>query len=184
MLLHDARRDARVGSDGEIILLEEQDRSRWNQDAIREGLALVEQALTDAPPSSYVLQAAIAAVHARAQRAPDTDWRQIAGLYTLLAGAHPSPVVALNQAVAVAMVEGPEAGLRRLDALAAEGALAGYHLLPAARADLLRRLGRLTEAAAAYRDALSLSGNEADSRFLRRRLTEIGADLTPPDSRS
>jgi RNA polymerase sigma-70 factor (ECF subfamily) len=172
MLLHDARKDARVGADGELVLLEDQDRARWDGGAIREGLALVEAALGAGPPGSYALQAAIAAVHARAARAADTDWREIAALYELLARAHPSPVVALNHAVAVAMADGPAEGLRRLDALAAGGALAGYHLLPAARADLLRRLGRLPEAAAAYRQALELVGNDADRRFLERRLAE------------
>jgi RNA polymerase sigma-70 factor (ECF subfamily) len=172
MLLHDARKDARVGPDGELVLLEDQDRARWDREAIREGLALVEAALGAGPPGSYALQAAIAAVHARAARAADTDWHEIAALYELLARAHPSPVVALNHAVAVAMADGPAEGLRRLDALAAGGALAGYHLLPAARADLLRRLGRLPEAAAAYRQALALVGNDADRRFLERRLAE------------
>jgi RNA polymerase sigma-70 factor (ECF subfamily) len=174
MLLTDARRDARVDAGGEVMLLEEQDRSRWHAGAIQEGLALVEEALRADPFGAYTLQAAIAGVHARAARAADTDWREIAGLYALLAARHPSPVVALNHAAAVAMAEGPEEGLRRLDALAAGGTLAGYHLLPAARADLLRRLGRLDEAAAAYREALALVGNEAEERFLRRRLTELG----------
>jgi RNA polymerase sigma-70 factor (ECF subfamily) len=172
MLLHDARRDARVGADGALVLLEDQDRARWDRGAIGEGLALVEAVLAAGPAGSYALQAAIAAVHARAARAADTDWREIAALYELLARAHPSPVVALNHAVAVAMADGPAEGLRRLDALAAGGALAGYHLLPAARADLLRRLGRLPEAAAAYRQALALVGNDADRRFLERRLAE------------
>jgi RNA polymerase sigma-70 factor (ECF subfamily) len=173
MLLTDARRDARVGAGGEVVLLEEQDRSRWHRGAIREGLALVPEVLLADPFGAYTLQAAIAGVHARAARAADTDWREIAGLYALLAVRHPSPVVALNHAAAVAMAEGPEEGLRRLDALAAGGTLAGYHLLPAARADLLRRLGRADEAAAAYREALALVGNEAEERFLRRRLAEI-----------
>jgi RNA polymerase sigma-70 factor, ECF subfamily len=177
MLLTDARRAARVGADGEVVLLDDQDRGRWDAEAIREGLRLVEEALRAAPLGAYALQAAIASVHARAARAADTDWREIAGLYALLAARHPSPVVALNHAVAVAMAEGPAEGLRRLDALAAEGALAGYHLLPAARADLLRRLGRLQDAAGAYRDALALAGNEADARFLRRRLAQIEVDV-------
>ena len=142
MLLTDARRDARVGAGGEVVLLEDQDRSRWHPGAIREGLALVREVLLADPFGAYTLQAAIAGVHARAARAADTDWREIAGLYALLAARHPSPVVALNHAAAVAMADGPDEGLRRLDALAAGGTLAGYHLLPAARADLLRRLGR------------------------------------------
>ncbi len=173
MLLSDARRDARVDAQRQVVLLDEQDRARWNHDAIREGLALVEQALRDGPFGAYVLQAAIAGVHARAARAADTDWSEVAALYALLAARHPSPVVALNHAVAVAMRDGPVEGLRRLDALAADGTLAGYHLLPAARADLLRRLGRNGEAAGAYRAALALAGNEADARFLRRRLAEV-----------
>jgi len=176
MLLTDARRAARVGAGGELVLLDDQDRSRWDAAAIGEGLQLVEDALRAAPLGAYALQAAIAGVHARAARAADTDWREIAALYALLAARHPSPVVSLNHAVAVAMADGPAEGLRRLDALAAEGVLGGYHLLPAARADLLRRLGRLTEAADAYRQALALAGNEADARFLRRRLAEVGGD--------
>jgi RNA polymerase sigma-70 factor, ECF subfamily len=175
MLLHDARKEARVGAGGELVLLEDQDRARWDRAAIAEGLALVEGVLREAPPGSYALQAAIAAVHARAPRAADTDWRQIAALYALLRGTHPTPVVALNHAAAVAMSDGPAEGLRLLDELEAAGELAGYHLLPAARADLLRRLGRLPEAADAYRRALALVGNEADRRFLERRLAEVGA---------
>jgi RNA polymerase sigma-70 factor, ECF subfamily len=182
MRLTDARRDARVAAGGDLVLLEDQDRSRWHADAIQEGLALVEEALRADPFGAYTLQAAIAGVHARAARAADTDWREIASLYALLAARHPSPVVALNHAAAVAMADGPgdglEEGLRRLDALAAGGTLAGYHLLPAARADLLRRLGRVEEAAAAYRQALALVGNEAEGRFLRRRLAELGISRT------
>jgi RNA polymerase sigma-70 factor (ECF subfamily) len=173
MLLTDARRAARVGADGEVILLEDQDRARWDRAKIAEGLALIDGTLRAAFPGPYALQAAIAAVHAQSPRAADTDWRQIAGLYTLLAELHPSPVVTLNQAVAIAMASGPAEGLRRIDALAASGALADYHLLPAARADLLRRLGRLPEAAAAYRQALALVGNQSDRRFLERRLGEV-----------
>ena len=178
MLLQDARRAARVGPDGELVLLEEQDRARWDHAAIVEGAALVERALAMGAPGPYVLQAAIAAVHGQAARAADTDWQQIAGLYALLVQAHPSPVVALNHAVAVAMAEGPAEGLRRIDAIAAGGALAGYYLLPAARADLLRRLGRLPEAAVAYRAALALAGNQAERRFLERRLAEVGGQST------
>jgi RNA polymerase sigma-70 factor, ECF subfamily len=173
MLLTDARRDARVDAAGELVLLEEQDRARWDRGAIGEGLALVDAALRAGPPGSYTLQAAIAGVHARAARAAETDWQEIAALYAVLRSAHPSGVVALNHAAAVAMADGPEAGLRLMDALAADGALAGYHLLPAARADLLRRLGRLPEAAAAYREALALVGNDADRRFLERRLAQV-----------
>jgi len=173
MLLTDARRDARVDAAGEMVLLEDQDRSRWDRGAIQEGLTLVETALRAGPPGAYALQAAIAGVHARAARAEQTDWREIAALYGLLRVANPSGVVALNHAAAVAMAEGPAAGLRLMDALAAEGSLAGYHLLPAARADLLRRLGRMPEAAAAYREALALVGNDADRRFLERRLAQV-----------
>jgi len=173
MRLTDARRDARVDAAGEMVLLEDQDRGRWDRDAIREGLVLVDAALRAGPPGPYALQAAIAGVHARAARAADTDWHEIASLYALLRVANPSGVVALNHAAAVAMADGPEAGLRMMDALVDDGALAGYHLLPAARADLLRRLGRLREAAAAYREALALVGNEADRRFLERRLAQV-----------
>jgi RNA polymerase sigma-70 factor, ECF subfamily len=173
MLLNDARREARVRADGTVVLLEDQDRSRWNREYIREGLALVEASLLARPPGSYALQAAIAGVHAQAETAEQTDWRQIASLYTLLFRVSPSPVVALNRAVAVAMADGPEAGLRLIDLLSASDALANYHLLPAARADLLRRLGRREEAADAYRAALALVSNEADRRFLEQRLTEV-----------
>jgi len=173
MLLTDARRAARVDAAGEMVLLEDQDRSRWDRGAIQEGLALVEAALRAGPPGAYALQAAIAGVHARAARAEETDWREIAALYGVLRVANPSGVVALNHAAAVAMAEGPAAGLRLMDALAAEGSLAGYHLLPAARAYQLSRLGRLPEAAAAYREALSLVGNDTDRRFLERRLAQV-----------
>ena len=173
MLLTDARRDARVDAAGEMVLLEEQDRSRWDRGELREGLALVEAALRAGPPGAYALQAAIAGVHARAARAEETDWQEIAALYAVLRTANPSGVVALNHAAAVAMAEGPAAGLRLMDALTADGNLAGYHLLPAARADLLRRLGRMSEAAAAYREALALVGNETDRRFLERRLAQV-----------
>jgi RNA polymerase sigma-70 factor, ECF subfamily len=178
MLLTDARRDARVDAAGEMVLLEDQDRARWDREAIGEGLALVDAALRAGPPGPYALQAAIAGVHARAGRAGDTDWREIAALYALLRVANPSGVVALNHAAAVAMADGAEAGLRLMDTLVSDGALAGYHLLPAARADLLRRLGRLREAAAAYREALALVGNEADRRFLERRLAQVAPTLS------
>jgi len=175
MLLNDARRDSRVDAHGELVLLEDQDRARWDRAAIDEGLALVEAVLHSAPPGPYALQAAIAGVHSQAPHAIDTDWRQIATLYALLLRRHPSAVVALNHAAAVAMAEGPGAGLHLMDALERSGELRGYHLLPAARADLLRRLGRLTEAATAYRQALALVGNQADRRFLERRLAEVSA---------
>ena len=179
MLLQDARRQARVGTDGEVIVLDEQDRSRWDRSAIAEGSALVAAALRMGPPGSYALQAAIAAVHGQAARAADTDWRQIVELYALLLAAHPSPVVALNHAAAVAMAYGPAEGLRHIDALERGGGLAGYYLLPAARADLLRRLGRFPEAAVAYRQALALVGNQAERRFLERRLAEVGGSARP-----
>jgi RNA polymerase sigma-70 factor (ECF subfamily) len=179
MLLQDARRDARVDPDGEIILLEEQDRARWDRGAIEEGLSLIDGTLRAAFPGPYALQAAIAGVHAQSARAEETDWIQIVGLYTLLGELHPSPVVSLNHAVAIAMATGPAEGLRRIEALAASGALADYHLLPAARADLLRRLGRFSEAAAAYRQALALAGNQSDRRFLQRRLIEVGGAVPP-----
>jgi RNA polymerase sigma-70 factor (ECF subfamily) len=175
MLLHHARRDARVGPGGDVVLLENQDRSRWDTELAREGLALVERALRRGPPGSYALQAAIAGVHAQAKSAADTDWPQIASLYSLLLRVNPSPVVALNHAVAVAMADGADAGLRLVERLAASGALAGYHLLPAAHADLLRRLGRFDEAARSYREALALVGNGADRRFLEQRLAEVSA---------
>jgi RNA polymerase sigma-70 factor (ECF subfamily) len=175
MLLTDARRAARIDAGGEMVLLEDQDRARWDRDEMREGLALVDGARGGGGPGAYALQAAIAGVHARAARAADTDWRQIASLYELLRAASPSGVVALNHAAAVAMAEGPAAGLRLMDALAVDRNLAGYHLLPAARADLLRRLGRLSEAAAAYREALALVGNDTDRRFLERRLAQVSS---------
>jgi RNA polymerase sigma-70 factor (ECF subfamily) len=173
MLLHDSRREARVNEAGDIVLLEDQDRARWDRAQIDEGLALVDACLRAGPPDGYALQAAIAALHARAARAEDTDWRQIAALYARLFAVHPSAIVMLNHAVAVAMSDGAEAGLRLLDQLVQRHLLPGYHLLPAARADLLRRLGRNAEAAAAYREALALVGNEAERRFLARRLQEV-----------
>jgi RNA polymerase sigma-70 factor (ECF subfamily) len=178
MLLHHARRDTRVDAAGEIVLLEDQDRGRWVRAEIEEGLALVAAALAARPaggPGPYTLQAAIAACHAAAPTAAATDWRQIAALYGVLAAVQPSPVVELNRAVAVAQAEGPAAGLALLDRIAAGGELAGYHLLSAARADLLRRLDRPAEAAAAYRQALALAANPAERRFLERRLEEVEA---------
>jgi RNA polymerase sigma-70 factor (ECF subfamily) len=174
MLLHDARRAARVGAEGELVLLEAQDRSRWDRAAIGQALPLVERALTlRRPPGPYALQAAIGAVHAEAARPETTDWDQIALLYAELARVLPSPVVALNGAVAVAMRDGPAAGLALVDELAE--ALDGYHLLHAARADLLRRQGRKEEAATAYRRALDLATNAAERRFLAGRLQALGA---------
>ena len=174
MLLHDSRRETRLVN-GSLVLLEDQDRTRWDRAQIAEGVARVESALGAGPAGPFVLQAAIAALHARAERPEDTDWRQIAALYGLLLRIQPSPVAELNRAVAVAMVDGPERGLLLLDALAGRGALPGYHLLPAARADLLRRLGRLAEAAASYRRALALVRTDPERRFLEQRLEELSA---------
>jgi RNA polymerase sigma-70 factor (ECF subfamily) len=165
MLLQDSRRDARTGPDGELVLLEDQDRSLWNRDRIDEGLRLLERALALRAPGPYQLQAAIAALHT----APETDWAQIAALYDQLAQRTRSPVVELNRAVAVAMADGPERGL----ALMRDLPLDEYHLYHAARADLLRRLERVDEAAAAYRRALELAQTEPERRFLSRRLAEI-----------
>jgi RNA polymerase sigma-70 factor, ECF subfamily len=171
MLLHDARREARADAAGELVLLADQDRARWDRAQIEEGKDLLAAALRRAPPGPYGLEAAIAAVHADAARAEDTDWRQIAGLYDLLHARHPSPVVALNRAAAVSMAEGPAAALPLVDALA--DPLSHYHLWHATRADLLRRLGRREEAVAAYRRAHALAGNEAERRFLARRAREL-----------
>jgi RNA polymerase sigma-70 factor (ECF subfamily) len=170
MLLHDARRDARTDERGDVVLLEDQDRARWDQAQIAEALALVPDALRGGA-GPYSLQAAIAALHASAARASDTDWRQIAGLFDELARRQPTPIVALNRAVAIAMWRGPEAGLPLIDELAAP--LADYHLWHAARADLLRRLGRHDEAAAAYRAALTRVGSAPERRFLEGRLAEV-----------
>ena len=174
MLLHDARREARVSDEGEIVLLDDQDRSRWDRERIREGAALVERALRMRAPGPYQLQAAIAALHDRAATPNATDWPQIAALYGELERRTPSPVVALNHAVAVAMAEGIEAGLARIEQIAASGMLEDYPYLHAARADLLRRLARFEDARAAYERALGLTANAAERRYLRRRLAEVG----------
>ncbi|HZR50608.1 MAG TPA: sigma-70 family RNA polymerase sigma factor [Streptosporangiaceae bacterium] len=170
MLLQDSRRSARLDADGDLVVLEDQDRSRWDARQISEGVAVLESATRQGP---YQLQAAIAACHATAATAADTDWARIADLYGELARLLPTPVVELNRAVAVGMADGPAEGLRLVGELAASGKLAGYHLLPATRADLLRRLGRDAEAAAAYRQALELAASEADRRYLRRRLAGL-----------
>jgi RNA polymerase sigma-70 factor (ECF subfamily) len=175
MLLHDSRRDTRVSDDGVLVRLEDQDRTRWDGAQIKEGAALVEEALRAVPPGPYALQSAIAALHAQAPRATETDWPQIAALYALLYRVQPTPVVELNRAVAVAMADGPEHGLLLIDHLEARGELPGYHLVAAARADLLRRLGRRSEATAVYRRALALATNEAERRYLEQRLREDGA---------
>jgi RNA polymerase sigma-70 factor (ECF subfamily) len=174
MLLQDSRREARTDAAGELVLLEDQERSRWDAQEIAEGLVLVERALRSGRPGPYALQAAIAAVHARAARPAQTDWRQIVALYDELYRLNPTPVVALNQAVAVAMADGSLEGLTRVDALAASGALEGYHLLYATRADLLRRLGRLAQARPDYETALQLATNPVERAFLARRLAECG----------
>jgi RNA polymerase sigma-70 factor (ECF subfamily) len=172
MLLQDARREARVDPSGGLVVLEEQDRSLWDRRQIAEALPLVEEALRGGP-GPYALQAAIAALHCQAERAEDTDWPQILSLYNLLQRSQPSAVVSLNRAVAVAMVFGPQAGLEIVEALAEAGDLAGYHLLHAARADLMRRLGRPADAAESYRRALELATNESERRFLDRRLRAV-----------
>jgi len=174
MLLHDARRAARLDARGDLVTLEDQDREQWDTAEIAEGVLLLNGALRRGRPGPYQVQAAIAACHATAPTAQDTDWAQIAGLYEQLARFLPTPVVELNHAVAVGMAQGPAAGLPLVAALEASGKLAGYHLLPATRADFLRRLGRLPEAAEAYRAALELAGTDAEQRFLRRRLAETG----------
>ncbi|WP_417311170.1 RNA polymerase sigma factor [Ectopseudomonas khazarica] len=175
MVLHESRRQARSAADGEVILLEAQDRSLWDRELIAEGEALVLQALHSRRFGPYSLQAAIAAVHAEAASLEETDWAQIVGLYDELLRLNPSPVVALNRAVALAMHEGEEAGLMEVERLLASGELDGYHLLHAARADLLRRLGRTDQAIAAYRQALALAQQGADRQFLQKRLEELGS---------
>ncbi len=173
MLLHDSRRAARLDPAGELVTLEEQDRSLWDRGQITEGQALAEAALRRGGAGFYALQAAIAALHAQGTRADETDWPQIAALYALLLHLHPSPVVALNHAAAVAMGERLERGLRLIEQLEATGELEAYHLLPAAKADVLRRLGRRPEAAAAYERALELVTHDAERRYLQRRLREV-----------
>jgi RNA polymerase sigma-70 factor (ECF subfamily) len=173
MLLQESRRAARASATGELILLEEQDRALWNRNHIAEGSALAERALASRRIGPYALQAAIAAVHANAPAAAATDWAQIVGLYDVLLRAEPSPIIALNRAVAVAMRDGPSAGLALIDAILARGELGDYHLAHAARADLLRRLGRRDDARAAYDRALALTKQEPQRRFLERRLREL-----------
>jgi len=173
MLLHESRRPARTSATGEIVLLDRQDRSRWDRHLIREGLALVERALTSRRFGPYTLQAAIAAVHAEAPNGAATDWAQIVALYDLLARAAPSPVVDLNRAVAVAMRDGPAAGLVLVDAILARGELTDYHLLHATRADLCRRLGDKPNARSSYERALALTKQEPERRFLEQRLAEL-----------
>jgi RNA polymerase sigma-70 factor, ECF subfamily len=171
-LLQDSRRDARVDADGNLVLLGDQDRTRWDRGEIEEGLALLTRALVAGRPGPYQVQAAIAAVHAEASAADDTDWREIVALYDRLAAMTPSPVVELNRAVAVSMADGPEAGLRLVDDLAGRGTLDRYSLLHSVRAALLRRVGRPVDAAAEYRRALELSTNPVDRRFLEKGIAE------------
>jgi RNA polymerase sigma-70 factor (ECF subfamily) len=173
MLLHESRRAARSSPAGDLILLEAQDRGRWNRGQITEGIALVERALPLRRPGPYCLQAAIAAVHADAPSAGATDWAEIVGLYDLLIQVEPSPVVELNRAVAVAVRDGPHAGLVLVDAILARGELSDYRLAHAARADLCRRLGRTAEARASYQRALALTRQDPERRFLQRRLAEL-----------
>ena len=172
-LLHDARRATRTTPAGELIPLEEQDRSRWNREQIEEGVTLVQRALTSRGFGPYTLQAAIAALHAEAPSSAATDWAQIVGLYDVLLRAEPSPVIELNRAAAIAMRDGPEHGLALIDAILARGELREYHLAHAARADLFRRLGRKSEAEAAYQRALELAVEEPERRLLERRLKEL-----------
>ena len=174
MLLHEARRPARTSVDGELVLLDDQDRTRWNRDQIGEGAALVEQSLSSHRFGPYALQAAIAALHAEAKTPDETDWSQIVGLYDVLSRVDPSPIVELNRAAAVAMRDGPLAGLRLIDQILARGELADYHLAHSARADLCRRLGRRDDARASYQRAIALVRQEPERRFLERRLAELG----------
>ncbi|GAB3825274.1 RNA polymerase sigma factor [Dactylosporangium cerinum] len=173
MLLHEARRPARLDAGGDLVPLEEQDRTTWDHPRIEEGLAILDRVLRRRRAGRYQVQAAIAACHASARRAEETDWPQISLLYGQLIRLVPGPVVELNRAVAVAMADGPAAGLALVDALRDDGHLTGYHLLPATRADLLRRLGRREEAVVAYREALSIVGTDAERRYLARRLEEL-----------
>jgi RNA polymerase sigma-70 factor (ECF subfamily) len=173
MLLHESRRAARTSATGELVLLDQQDRSLWNRDLIKNGVALVEQALSSMRFGPYTIQAAIAAVHAESPTAAATDWAQIVALYGLLIQADPSPVVELNRAVAVAMRDGPLAGLELIDAILARGELRTYYLAHSARADFCRRLGRTKEARASYDQALRLTQQEPERRFLERRLEEL-----------
>ena len=177
MLLHDSRRAARATVDGELLVLDEQDRTQWNADQIREGVALTERALKSGRFGPYTLQAAIAALHAEAKTADETDWRQIAGVYDVLLRVQPSPVVELNRAAAIAMSEGAERGLALIDSLLARGELENYQLVYSARADLLRRLGRWEEALDAYGSALALTSQGSQRRFLERRMAEVRTAL-------
>jgi RNA polymerase sigma-70 factor (ECF subfamily) len=184
MLLQDSRREARLSEKGELVTLEEQDRSCWDEDEIEEGLGLLQRALRLRNAGPYQLQAAIASLHAQAKSASETDWSQIAQLYGQLLRIQPSPIVALNQAVAVAMSEGPERGLALVEEAGASGRLDKYPLFHSARADLLRRLQRWEEAAGAYRQALGMTENQVERQYLQRRLGEVGASIKTPDKSS
>ncbi|MGQ0667341.1 MAG: RNA polymerase sigma factor, partial [Nitrospiraceae bacterium] len=173
MLLHESRRATRTSPEGDLILLEQQDRTRWNREQIAEGMALVERALSSRRFGPYTIQAAIAAVHAETATSQATDWAQIVALYDILMRADPSPVVELNRAVAVAMRDGPSAGLELINTILARGDLSDYHLIHSARADLSRRLGRTAEARSSYERALSLTQQEPERRFLERRLKAL-----------
>ncbi|MEQ8635994.1 RNA polymerase sigma factor [Gimesia maris] len=173
MLIHESRREARSTTDGDLILLEDQDRSLWDQEKIREGTALVGQAIASGEVGSYTIQAAIASAHAVASRSAETDWSRIVSWYNLLLQANPTPIIELNRAVAIAMRDGAEAGLQLIDAILIRGDLKEYHLIYAARADLCRRLGQIEAARAAYGKALSLTNQTAESRFLEKRLQEL-----------
>ena len=173
MLIHESRRSARSTSDGDLILLQDQDRSLWNREYITEGVALIERSMRTGSVGPYTVQAAIAAVHAEAPTAEDTDWDEIVALYDVLKRANPSPIIELNYAVAIAMRDGPEAGLELIDAIFARGDLADYHLAHSARADLCRRLGRSAEARASYVKALDLTQQQPERRFLEKRLAEL-----------
>jgi RNA polymerase sigma-70 factor (ECF subfamily) len=179
MLLHDARRDARTDSQGNLILLEDQDRTRWNRGQILEALPLAAQAMQGGA-GPYALQAALAAAHCRAEHAKDTDWQRIVRLYDALERLPPSPIVSLNRAVAVAMADGPERGLDLVDQLVEQGELNGYHLLHATRADFLRRIGARAQAIESYRRALSLATNTNEIRFLEERLSAVEGGADPP----
>jgi RNA polymerase sigma-70 factor (ECF subfamily) len=174
MLLHESRRTTRSSPDGDLILLEDQDRSRWNREQIKDGVALVQEALASRRFGPYTLQAAISSVHAEAPEPAATDWAQIVGLYDVLLRIEPSPVVELNRAVAVAMRDGPAAGVALIDEILARGELANYHLAHSARAELSRRLGRTADARGAYERALELTTQEPERRFIERRLEELG----------
>ncbi len=174
MLLHESRRPARTSPKGDLILLEDQDRSLWGRDMIGEGLALVERAFSSRQPGLYALQAAIAALHAEAPRPDATDWAQITGLYSLLLRINPSPVIELNRAVAIAMHKGPEAGLRQIEAILERGDLNDYHLAHSARAELCRKTGRVNEARASWERALALAQQDPERRFIERKLSELG----------